>query len=91
VLKVGAAPVIGLTETTLYPIADSYVNETSPDANYGLDNKLRIKFNSYLCYAYIMFDLTTIPAEATLFSATLKVYAYSGSWRGPFGSVSVGA
>ncbi len=91
VLKVEAAPVIGSSTLTLYAFADSYVNETSLDTNYGSSDMLMINFNSYRCFAYIMFDLSSVTSEMTLISAMLKVYAGSGSWQGPWGSIYVGA
>ena len=80
ILKVDTS-VIGSTTTILYAIADAYVNETSPDTNYGSNDTLIINFNSHNCFAYIMFNLSSIPSEATLISAMLRVYAASGSWK----------
>ncbi|MEM2875538.1 MAG: DNRLRE domain-containing protein [Candidatus Bathyarchaeia archaeon] len=88
--EVQTASIIGSSTITLNPIADAYVSEGSPDANYGSSDELTVEFNSHLCYAYIMFDLSAIPSEAILLSAMLMVYAYSGSWRGPLGNVQVG-
>jgi len=82
--KINAAPAIGSTTVTLYPIADAYVNSSSPDTNYGNENSLYTSHNSELNYAYTMFNLSSIPSDANVISAEFKVYlsdieGYTGS------------
>ena len=82
--EVSAAPAIGSTTEILYPIADAYVNSSSPDTNYGLENYLQLSTTSESAYAYVMFNLSSLPSEANVFSAKLKVYlsdisGYTGS------------
>lgn len=82
--KINAAPAIGSTTITLYPIADAHVNSSSPDTNYGNENSLYTSHNSELDYAYVMFNLSSIPTDANVISAEFKVYlsdieGYTGS------------
>jgi len=72
------ATYIGPTETTttLYSIADSYVNASSPDTNYGNAQKLIVKASpSDLVQnlIYVKFDISTIPQNAYIISATLQL------------------
>lgn len=80
-----AKPVIGSTTVTLYPIADSYVDSANPNSNYGDSTSLLTKLNSR--YAYIMFDLSEIPPDANIISATLKVHLSDiGGYTGSIGA-----
>jgi hypothetical protein len=74
----------GINDVTLYSIADAYVNASSPDTNYGLENSLQLNSSSEPAYAYLMFDLSSLPSEANIISADLMVYlssiaGYTGS------------
>ncbi len=77
------------TETiTLGPVADTYVDKTVPDANFGAANELKA---GYHCnggpryYSFLMFNLTIIPSEVTIQSAKLKLYVRSvGIYTGSF-------
>lgn len=95
--ETASSSVIGSKTVTLYSIADAYVDETAPYTNYGDRSYLDVEFNSHLCFAYIMFDLSTIGPTATVLSAELRVYAFRGSWFGPTigfglgGRVNIGA
>ena len=64
---------VGIKDVTLYPIADAYVNASSPDTNYGLENSLQLNTNAESAYAYLMFDLSSLPAEANIVTADLMV------------------
>jgi hypothetical protein len=68
-----AASVIGSTSVYLYAIADAYVNSTAPDVNYGSSTSLILHTDSYECYSYIMFNLSSIPSNAVILSAELRV------------------
>jgi hypothetical protein len=74
---VKASPAIGSTMTTLYSVADAYVNFSSPDANYGGVDHMYVGANSEQDFAYIMFDLSSLPLDAYIISAKLKVYLSS--------------
>ena len=68
---------------TLRPVADAYVDPSSPDLNHGREPNLLIRHLN-LSYgvviaqiAYLRFDLTKIPSKALIKSATLTVHV---SW-----------
>lgn len=84
-----AGPVAGLAaSTTLYPVADTWVNYMLPAGNYGTATLLEI--GSEECpgrefpdrgRTLIRFDLSAIPAGQAIQSASLQLYlryAYSG-------------
>ena len=71
---VGASPAIGSTTVTLHSIADSYVNASSPDTNYGSSVSLYVSASSKLDYTYVMFNLSSIPSEANIIYAQLRMY-----------------
>ena len=66
--------VIGSKTVNLYATADATVNLSNPDANYGSQASLEVHIDSYLSYAYMMFDLSSIPPNAEILSAYLKAY-----------------
>jgi hypothetical protein len=72
-----AATYIGPTETaTLYSIADSYVNASSPDTNYGNDQDLIVNASSTDLsqnFIYVKFDLSSIPQNAYIVSTSLEL------------------
>lgn len=88
--EVTLKPVIGSTTTKLYPIADADVNSANPDANHGSSIRLNISFNSKLSYAYVMFNLSSIPSEARITSAKFELYLMSARGEGPLGMLWVG-
>jgi len=71
---VGATPAIGSTTVTLHSIADAYVNASSPDTNYGSSVSLFVSASSKLDYTYVMFDLSSLPSEANIIYARLRMY-----------------
>jgi parallel beta-helix repeat protein len=64
------------TTFTFVPVADSYVNETSPTSTYGLLTSLRAD-GSPLVRSYLRFNVQGIVGTVT--QATLRVYANSSS------------
>jgi hypothetical protein len=58
-------------------VADSYVNSSSPDTNYGAEGNMYVGANSEQNFAYVMFDLSSIPSEANIISAKLSLYLSS--------------
>jgi hypothetical protein len=74
---VRASPAIGSTTTTLYAVADAYVNSSSPDTNYGDLDHMYVTANSEQDFVYIMFDLSSIPSDANIISAKLMIYLSS--------------
>ncbi|UCD26010.1 MAG: DNRLRE domain-containing protein, partial [Candidatus Bathyarchaeota archaeon] len=73
VSRVNSEKVVGSDIVTLSPIADSYVNQSSPDTNYGSETRLKIECNDYYRYAYMMFDLSSLPLDATIIEAKLRL------------------
>jgi len=88
--SVSSKKVIGSDIVTIYPIADSYVNQSEPDANYGSDTRLKIKCDSFYRYAYIMFDLSSLSPDATIIEAKLWLTLRDIDGYGEWG-VTIGA
>jgi hypothetical protein len=88
--SVSSQEVIGSDVLIVNPVADSFVNESSPDTNYGDLNWLDIKCNSYHQYTYIMFDLSGLPSDANIIAASLGLTITSISGSGELG-VHIGA
>jgi len=88
--KVSSKKVIGSDIVTIYPVADSYVNQSEPDANYGSDTRLRIKCDSFYRYAYVMFDLSSLSPDATIIEAKLWLTLRDIDGYGEWG-VTIGA
>ena len=66
---------------TLYTVADSYVYSASPTKNYGTAPTLIVgrEGTSAIGRALFRFDLATIPAGATIQSATFEAYLVQSS------------
>ena len=64
------------TSFTFTPVADSYVNESSPTSNYGTSLTLRAD-GSPLVHSYLRFNVQGLVGNVT--QATLRVYANSSS------------
>jgi hypothetical protein len=74
--KVTALYIGPTNTTTLYSIADSYVNASSPDTNYGNDQNLFVNASSSDLsqnFIYVKFDLSTLPQNAYIVSASLQL------------------
>ena len=58
----------------LKAIEDTYADSSSPDANYGSENEFYSgKDGSSICRAYLKFDLSSIPPNQVVISATLRI------------------
>ncbi len=69
---------------------DSYVRTPNNDVNYGNGGTLAAGTNAILGITYralIQFDLSAIPANATILSAKLELYCHSVDW--PNNSISL--
>ena len=75
--QVTASPAIGSTTATMYSVADAYINSSIPDGNYGDVDYLYARADSEQDYAYVMFDLSSIPSHANIISAKLMLYLTS--------------
>lgn|GEM_PF-2877145 len=67
---------------TLYPTADSYVDSSNPDSNYGGSTSLFVRHLKYewtpdlIENAYLMFNLFELPAESSIQSAILTINVF---------------
>ena len=77
ILLAGASA--GTTTQTFTAVADSYVSQKFPTANYGTKTALRVG-DSPLQRAYVRFDVAGLTSSVG--RATLRVYATSGSTVG---------
>jgi len=63
-------------QVTLYAVEDTYVDSASPDTTHGSHDDLYVAFDdssSAKAVALIKFDLSAIPGNATITSATLRL------------------
>jgi parallel beta-helix repeat protein len=87
--KIAAAPnapevlnTSGTSTLTTYPIADAYVEEGHPDANYGTQTKIIARSNDTgfgglgQMRGFLKFDISGIPAGATITEAKLRIHCY---------------
>ncbi|MCU1503009.1 MAG: hypothetical protein JWM12_2363 [Ilumatobacteraceae bacterium] len=65
-------PASASAEITLTPVADTYVAESSPDAQYGSRLSLRVDAAPTIVASYLRFDLGDISSGVT--RATLRLY-----------------
>jgi len=64
---------------TFTPVADSYVDSSSPSTNYGTSTSLRVDGSPFV-NSYLRFNLTGL--GGTVSKATLRIYANSASTSG---------
>ncbi len=67
------------TTLTFTPVADSYVNQSSPTKNYGDNRSIRVD-GSPLVRSYLRFNVSGI--SGTVSKVTLRIYANSVSSHG---------
>jgi hypothetical protein len=67
---------------TIFSTADSYVDSSNPDTNFGTQNRLNVSANNIQAYSYVKFDLSSLPTDASITNATLQAY-----WNEKTGSV----
>ncbi|MBI4311959.1 MAG: DNRLRE domain-containing protein [Chloroflexi bacterium] len=85
--KDGGSTLVTATVTVRYntavlnfsSVADTYLNQDAPTNNYGSDTITYVKADDsgYQRRTLVKFDLAGVPANATIVSATLKLYADS--------------
>ncbi len=63
------------------PIADTFVSSIAPSKNFGSGPLLAVQSG---CTTYIQFDLSGVPASATVSKATLRLYVDPYSQPGKF-------
>jgi len=81
---VAANPAIGSIKTTLYPTADAFVDSSNPSTNYGGAQTINVSANAIQGFAYLKFDLSSVPPQAQILSAKMMIYltATSGAIYG---------
>ena len=62
-------------QLVIYPIEDTYVEQSNPDVNYGSSEILKVNYytNNYK-YAFFKFNLSAIPPDLPVSRAWLKLY-----------------
>jgi hypothetical protein len=75
-------PGIGRASNTLSfsPVADSYVNQSDPTANFGTNRSIRVD-GSPQVHSYLRFEVSGINNDPVV-KVTLRIYANSASSRG---------
>jgi len=73
------APSAGTSSVDVTAEADTYVYETNPDTAYGSETSIAVGGGTATRVAYLRFDVTGLPAGATVTAATLSVRASNSS------------
>lgn len=72
------------TTIQIEPTDDAYVYQKYPDSNYGSYYSLYVgTYNGAKERAYLKFDLSNLPENAVIVSATLHAYTYKGASSTP--------
>ncbi len=74
-----ATPTLVVSTFSFNPVADTYVNSSSPDTNYGTLTSLRVD-GSPILQSYLRFDVQGLSGTVT--QATLLIFANSASTSG---------
>jgi hypothetical protein len=79
---------------TIYASSDTYLQESAPNYNYGDEIEIHIRNNQSQPYdrvTLIGFNLSSIPSNAVITQATLKLYQYETSYMDENDWLKVGA
>jgi len=83
----GKSPLVG----TFYPADDTFVYQESSDSNYGSYSYMRIRNNNGIWWdddnqmdVLIKFDISNIPSNLEIDSATLYLYYYDYDYNNPY-------
>ena len=79
-LQTAVSPAASQFRTTLIATADTYVSSANPNTNYGLDPDLQVSLSgvfpsNVFKRTLLAFDLSEIPANAEILTATLRLYS----------------
>jgi hypothetical protein len=72
-LQMLVAAIARADTATFEPVADAYVSDDQPDANFGTASELRIKSSNPVQHTYLRFDVA-LPDGAEIQGATLRLY-----------------
>ncbi len=79
-LQSAAYPVLVDPSLTIQPSEiDSYVDEAVPDTNYGTVDSMYVESSDpgSVVRSHVQFNISTIPEDATITSATMELYKYA--------------
>jgi len=72
-----------------YPIDDAEIAHTSPDTNFGSTNNFAVRNSGsglgWACDGLVRFNLSSIPEDSTILSATLNAYYFNWDDNNPSG------
>jgi hypothetical protein len=73
-----AALIAPSLSATFYPVQDTFLDQTQPTTSFGASTGLFVGADEFLQEAYtlVRFDISSIPANATIQSAYLELYLY---------------
>src|SRR4051794_14382797 len=76
-------PPAGQTQLTLAPSADTYVDQAKPTSSYATNSEIKVVDGSGASrQGFLRFTVSGLPADATILSAQLQLYATNGSGSG---------
>jgi hypothetical protein len=80
--------------TTLNPTEDAAVSQLNPSSNYGSDSKLRVETYDWLLTrsdwrSYLKFSLNSLPSDAIITKAELRLYCTQADGGAVSGEVTV--
>jgi 2',3'-cyclic-nucleotide 2'-phosphodiesterase (5'-nucleotidase family) len=82
-LNLSATASVGSATYSLLPVADSQVESGNPSSNYGTSSNLYVQSSSTSSYgderAWLKFDLSSIPATATISSVSLQLWNWKSA------------
>jgi len=81
------APNAPLDILTLYADTDATTKSWQPDANFGADTMLQIRYDNVegpvAAFSLIHFDVSSIPADAVIDSAVMELYLWNAAGADP--------
>lgn len=86
--RAAAPPSLLRSSVTLYAVTDATTTQSAPNQNFGSDPTLGVARTGVVgvvsIYAYLRFDLSSLPAASTIHSAQLQLYLVQWTDKGPY-------